>query len=286
MWSQKNPAHLFLNHIRSLDRGWGGPGRLLDLAEEDYFNAEDDDDDIIPSISQQSWLNNSPLSANNTGLKRKRRPGITAAPKGFRPPLRTPQLGPLVDYDEDDDEPNTSAIAGDVTPEASGSSTSPDSKPLASQIKRSPSPASTSSTLDSPLSSGPPPKRAASDANDEDNMLEALVRKTRARSESPLPSLGPMRPAEKRRRAEDDDDEMFARLAKTSKKSDLGDQKESATSIPGRAKNGDDPPGKKIKVKFGSIGLSVASIPATDTPTTTPGTDSPSEVSTKDGDTG
>ena len=279
-------ADLFLFcHVRSHDRAWSGPGRLLDLAEEDYFNAEDEDDNVIPSISQQSWLKDSPLSSNNTGMKRKRRPGISSAPKGYRPPLKTPQLGALVDYGEDDDELNTTTDA-DNLPQSSGSrSVSPDTKTSA-QIKRPPSPASTPTPPSSVQLSGPPPKRVVKDENDEDNILEALVRNPRSRPQSPLPGLGPMRPAEKRRRVEDDDDELFARLSKAPKKSDLGNQKESATSIPGRAKNGDDPPGKKIKVRLGTVGLAVATAPVPE-PTIAPGTCSPSsEGGTKDGDTG
>lgn len=276
----------FFCRVRSHDRAWSGPGRLLDLAEEDYFNAEDEDDDVIPSISQQSWLKDSPLSSNNTGMKRKRRPGISSAPKGYRPPLRTPQLGALVDYGEDDDEPSATTGAENL-PQPSGSrSASPDNKIPASQRKRSPSPASTPIPPSITQPSGPPPKRAPKDENDEDNILESLARNPRSRPQSPMPGLGPMRPAEKRRRAEDDDDELFARLSKAPKKSDLGNQKESSASIPGRAKNGDDPPGKKIKVRLGTVGLAVATAPVLE-PTIMPGTCSPSsESGTKDGDTG
>lgn len=279
-------ADLFFCRVRSHDRAWSGPGRLLDLAEEDYFNAEDEDDDVIPSISQQSWLKDSPLSSNNTGMKRKRRPGISSAPKGYRPPLRTPQLGALVDYGEDDDEPSATTGAENL-PQPSGSrSASPDNKTPASQRKRSPSPASTPIPPSITQPSGPPPKRAPKDENDEDNILESLARNPRSRPQSPMPGLGPMRPAEKRRRAEDDDDELFARLSKAPKKSDLGNQKESSASIPGRAKNGDDPPGKKIKVRLGTVGLAVATAPVLE-PTIMPGTCSPSsESGTKDGDTG
>jgi protein phosphatase-4 regulatory subunit 3 len=76
------------------------------------------------------------------------------------------------------------------------------------------------------------------------------------------------------------------RLNKSSKKADL----ESSPSIGIRAKNGDDPPAKKIKVKFGAGSLAVASAPqqtATTTTATTPTTISTlSEQGKKDGDTG
>lgn len=279
---------IFFCHIRTQeDRTWSGPGRLLDLAEEDYFNAEDEDDDILPSISQSSWLKNSPLAIHNTGMKRKRRPGISGTPKGYRPPLKTPQLGALVDYDEDEDEATTDTNPADPMPQASGSrSVSPENGLTGPQLPdKSPSPTALSPTLVSTPYSGPPPKRLAKDENDDDNILEALARNPRARSQSPQPNLAPMRLSEKRRRAEDEDDELLARLSKSSKKPDLGNQKESSTSIPGRSKNGDDPPGKKIKVKLGAVGLAVASTPPP--PTTTTNSCSPSsEPNTKDGDTG
>jgi len=103
-----------------------------------------------------------------------------------------------------------------------------------------------------------------------------------------------MRPSEKRRRTdEDDEDELFMRLNKSSTMPDLGNQNESSPSIGVRAKNGDDPPAKKIKVKFGAGSLAVASAPQATTITTTATTTTPttscstlSEQSKKDGDTG
>ena len=78
------------------------------------------------------------------------------------------------------------------------------------------------------------------------------------------------------------------RLNKSSKKPDLGNQNESSPSIGIRAKNGDDPPAKKIKVKFGAGSLAVASVPQqTATTATTPTTSSTLlEQGKKDGDTG
>ncbi|PPQ68299.1 hypothetical protein CVT25_001387 [Psilocybe cyanescens] len=287
-----------------LDRGWSGPGRAPDTAEEDYFNADDDDDEEYFSTSggfgptsyqQRQWASSaagnvplavSPLPPNNTGMKRKRRPGLTSAPKGYRPPLKTPQLSALVDYDEDDEDTNSSD-AVDALPEASGSgSVSP---PSDNNKSTSPRP---SDRPISPLtaSSGPPPQRDTKE-DEEDNLLEALARTARARSQSPSPSLGPMRPSEKRRRADDDDDdELLARLNK-SKKSEPGNQKQTPqTTIGGKSKVGDDPPSKKIKVKFGSVGLAVASAPPTPNQTklTSPADDAPpsSEPGKKDEDTG
>jgi len=222
-------------------------------------------------------------------MKRRRRPAIGAATKGYRPPLKTPQLNALVDYDEDEDEPSSTEPTTMTTPQppASGSNPLPEGSTSPKAASRSPSPTSMSLAFP-PNASGPPPKRAKEE--DDDNLLEALARNTRARSQSPSPSpsLGPMRPSEKRRRTEDEDDELLDRLNKSAKKPVLSNQKESAPSIGGRQKNGDDPPSKKIKVKLGAIGLAVASTPSnlvtpivkTDTSPST------SEPSTKDGDTG
>jgi len=249
---------------------------------------------ILPSISQQQqWLRVSPLSGNNTGLKRKRRLGITSQTKGYRPPLKTPQLGaPLVDYDEDDED--TSPTAQSSAPQISGSnSVQPsDNKPSSSPSLRSASPSpstptTSSSSIITLTSSGPPPKRTSKE-DEEDNILESLVRNTRARSQSPSPSLGPMRPSEKRRRTndDDDDDELLMRLSKPSKKPDLGYQKDSSPSIGARAKNGDDPLAKKIKVKFNSGSLpatSSAPQPTTTTTPTTTGSSTPSDLGKKEG---
>lgn len=220
-------------------------------------------------------------------MKRKRRPAIGAATKGYRPPLKTPQLNALVDYDEDEDEssstePTTMTIP---QPPASGSNPLPEGSISPKATSRSPSPSSTSLAFP-PNTSGPPPKRAKEE--DDDNLLEVLARNTRARSQSPSPGLGPMRPSEKRRRAEDEDEELLDRLNKSAKKPVLGNQKESAPSIGGRQKNGDDPPSKKIKVKLGAIGLAVASTPSSlATPSVKTDTSpSTSEPSTEDGDTG
>ncbi|KDR84068.1 hypothetical protein GALMADRAFT_236708 [Galerina marginata CBS 339.88] len=273
------------------DRGWSGPGRVLDLAEEDYFNADDDDDGPLPSTTyQEHWLTRSGLIApllppNNTGMKRKRRPGMTGAPKGYRPPLKTPQLTALVDYGEDDED-STSTDATNTAPRASGSgSVSP---PGSNPASPKPSIKSISPLASTSTSSGPPPKRPARDEDEDDN-LEALARGTRARSQSPSPHLGPMRPSEKRRRTddEDDEDERFAHLSK-SKKPDLRSQKEGSSLTLGvKSKSGDDPPSKKIKVKFGAVGLAVASTPPSQTATTTVNDCSlPSEPGKKDGDTG
>ncbi|PPQ70709.1 hypothetical protein CVT26_014633 [Gymnopilus dilepis] len=275
------------------DRDWRHTGRGQDLAEESYFQG-DDDDDLLPPVGSQAQMPRSispisPLIANNTGMKRKRRPGLTATPKGYRPPLKSPVLNSLVDYGEEDEE-TESTDATSTAPEASGSGSA------AKAGDRVSSPQLPSGPLSPSLPSGPPPKRTKND-DDDDNLLEALARTPRARSKSPSPILGPMRPSEKRRRTDDDDDELLVRLSH-SKKPDLKGQKEGSPLTPGgnnsKPKGGDDPPAKKIKVKLGAIGMAVASSPPTasspaSSTSTTPNSDADSTASKpgkKDGDTG
>ena len=127
-----------------------------------------------------------------------------------------------------------------------------------------------------------PPRRPSLD-DDEDNLLEALVRSKDSRSllsiatpKTPDLGLGPRRPSEKRQR-EEDDDELLERLASKAKRPDLRAEKVLALSGGRGSKPGDDPP-KKIKLKFGltSLGAASASPPAV----------TPSETGAKDGDTG
>ena len=279
----------FLTHFfyRPNGRGWSSQGRALDLAEEDYFNADDDEEELLPTISQQ-WLRGSgatsPLSANNTGMKRKRRIGMGSQTKGCRPPLRTPRLNALVDYEEDDDEyPSNDqavpSIQGAVPKSIPDPIRLPGSQP-------SPTPSINITTPTPSLSPSPLQKY-----EDDDDLSEALAR-PRIRPQAPAPtssSIRLMRPSEKRRRSDDDDDELLERLAKSSKKPDPNNQKETFTV---RSKNGDDPPvAKKIKVKFGAVGLAVAASPSTPSMAATLATSvdktaPSSEVSQKDGEIG
>jgi protein phosphatase-4 regulatory subunit 3 len=206
----------------------------------------------------------------NIGLKRKRRPAVGTGPKGHRPPLRTPILGSLVDYDDEEDTNQDESSSKSVPPQSSSSQPlSPETPP--------PSPKLAHRQVPTIPSSGPPPIRNPKDEDEEDNLLEALVR-PRARSQSPSPpvmTMVPLKPLEKRRRNDDDDDELLDRLRK-SKKPVLGSLKQGAV-VAGRTKNGDDPP-RKIKVKFGAASLMVAS-PTSSLTTTT-------DIDVKDGDTG
>ncbi|KAH9482349.1 hypothetical protein JR316_0004447 [Psilocybe cubensis] len=300
-----------------LDRGWSGPGHVPDTAEEDYFNADDDEDDeyisttsgFVPtSYQQRQWASSaggnassvvSPLSTNNTGMKRKRRPGLTSAPKGYRPPpLKAPQLSALLDYEDDDneDEESGSSDATEILPATSGptasdlGSTSPSSENFTTTSRR-PTDQPVSPVIES---SGPPPMRYNKE-DEEDNLLEALARTQRARSQSPSPTLAPLRPSEKRRREDDDDDdELLTRLTKAPKAE--SNKKQTPQIALGKSKAGDDPPSKKIKVKFGSVGLAVAStttalavsLSKEDAELPSPPADTPpsSELGKKDEDTG
>ncbi|KAJ7639366.1 component of IIS longevity pathway SMK-1-domain-containing protein [Roridomyces roridus] len=236
------------------DSRWPGQGRAQDAEEEDYFNADDDNDDYIPPISQQQWVRSLPGAGRGgsplPSLKRKRRVSAMGAALGaFQPNLTpprspSPSLGQLMDYGDDDED--LGAIDAELR--------------LATTAQES---------------SDPPPlplKRAADD-DDEDNMLEALVRGKTPSSRPPTP--GPPRAGDKRRRSEgeeEEDDEMLERLTKA-KKPDLGAQKGGAAAVVKATKLGDDPPLKKLKLKFGLGSAVLAS--STD-----------SKNGAKDGDTG
>jgi len=265
-------------------RGWSSHDRALDLAEEDYFNADDDEEELLSTSSQQ-WLRGSgatsPLSANNTGMKRKRRIGMGTQTKGCRLPLRTPRLSALVDYEEDDEEYSSNdqavpSIQGAIPKSIPDPNLLPESQPSQKP--------SINITTPTPLSPGPLKK-----CEDDDNLSEALAR-PRIRPQAPAPSGSSIKlmRSEKRRRTDDDDDddELLERLAKLSKKPDPNNQKVAFTIRP---KNGDDPPvTKKIKVKFGAVGLAVAASPSTPSmPTTLATVDKAapsSEASQKDGE--
>ncbi|KAG6841834.1 hypothetical protein C0991_006241 [Blastosporella zonata] len=258
---------------RAMDaRGWQPPSRALDAEEESYFNADDDEEDLIPVVSP-SWPKAPPLAASHTQLKRKRRSSIGGSTKGYRPPLRTPVLGSLVDYGDDDEDNDTRdrkplPVTNDGQRQAQpGSSRSP-----SPEIPASPKLAHRQVPL------ALPPKRANGD-DDEEDLLESLAR-TRSRPQSPAPgmmaSLESLRPSEKRRRGEDEDEDNGLLIHKA-KKQDMGTQKERlGFGTIGRTKIGDDPP-KKMKLKFGATSLAVAA---------TPSTPVPSETGAKDGDTG
>lgn len=177
-------------------------------------------------------------------LKRRRRGDI--AGRGHKPSLKTPPLRPLVDYEEDDEE-------GAEPKQMQQEGVTVDSTKLA------PSPIPNTVKL-----AGSPPKRVPKETeDDEDAVLESLVR-GRAPTPGPKPdpslSLPPVRLGEKRRRGDgdDEDDEPLSRLTRQKKQqttalSTKQQQKPTTAADSGvgtRQKNGDDPP-KKIKVKIG-----------------------------------
>jgi len=258
-------------------------GRHIETEEEDYFNADDDEDnDFVPTISSQRARGQAPASPMKA-LKRKRQAAaLSNIMKVFRSPnltpMRTSSLDLLADYNEDEDDLGETGIADDDL-----------HSPLRSLLPSSQSKTLSKSTMSTKLSmpAGPrltrrptspssPPVRSSPD-DDEDNLLESLVRSKHPRSSPTGTSsnlgMAPVRLNEKRRR--DDDDDGLERLSRA-KKPDLGFEKDEAKTSgrTGSTKIGDDPP-KKIKLKFGAASLTMASSPV------------PSEPgAAKDGDTG
>lgn len=245
-----------------------GHSRLIEAEEEDYFN-RDDDVDIIPPIAAPLLPRGQAPPPPLNSLKRKRRPGLNVT-SGFRPtltPPRTPPIGNLVDYGDDDEIP-LAELDGDML----------GFPPALESSDLLPSPRIQNRQVQPPL----PPLRP-SPGDDEDDLLESLVRpheSSPSRSLSILPTLelasAPPKPSEKRRRANDDDDELLERLANRSKRPDLGADKVFSGVTNAGTKQGDDPP-KKIKLKFGlsSLGAAPSRI-----------SDASSETGVKDGDTG
>ncbi|KAK2465946.1 hypothetical protein APHAL10511_001587 [Amanita phalloides] len=227
-------------------RTWPGAPRMPDIEEESYFNGDDDDDDLLPppEIHQRhpQQRPQSPSIPVSHSLKRKRRPAVGAATKGYRPPLRSPSFAQLVDYTEDEDE---DAVADSSTPPASLSPPSlfAPHLPLPADGRPS-SPRNFYRQLStSPSESLPPPRRVKEeDEDEEDNLLEALAR-ARSRPQTPAPgmmasSMSIMRPSEKRRRGmnddDDDGDDGLERLTKASKKMDSGALQKVPNPSPGR----------------------------------------------------
>jgi protein phosphatase 4 regulatory subunit 3 len=256
-------------------RSWPSE-RALDAEEEDYFNTDDDEDNpVIPSISQQFSRGNANGQMQSNMLKRKRRVALGNATKGYRPqnhtPIRSPSLGQLVDYgDEEEEESSTSE------PDAGMQAT-------ASMLK----PKGARQVVPAPSSSGPVLPKRAREEDEEDEWMDRIAQ-AGSRPESPSPgmmvsddSLGPSRP-EKRRKTDDDDDGTLGRLAKRpAQESQLKKPQLRASSDSSTTKTSEDPPvKKKFKVKLGPT-----ITPLVPSPIQTP-VPFPSENGTKDGDTG
>jgi protein phosphatase-4 regulatory subunit 3 len=253
---QEGNSPTYFNH-RPIDiRVRPGQNRFLETEEEDYFNADDDEEDnVLPSISQQSRV--APPSAPQNALatnmnipagvlspgkmlnanpninsaKRRRRGEVTAGGGGraHRPPLRSPR--PLVDYAEDEDEAGADANKMQQDGVVSSATTPGGGAGGGSSPKLAPSPIPNTAGL---VGGSLPRRVPKKDEDDEDAVLEALVRgRTPApsgglavgpnRPQSPRPVLSnppPMtRLGEKRRRGDgdDDDDELLSRLTRTKK---------------------------------------------------------------------
>ncbi|KAI0650842.1 DUF625-domain-containing protein [Trametes meyenii] len=258
-------------------RGWG-QGKSLDTAEEDYFNADDDDEEPIPIVSTP------PPRGHPLAGKRKRpmRTGIpmrsSPKPQQFNAGSpRTPPLGSLVDYDEGDD--------------AGGENGSPPS-PGPPSGRASPVPGGFIPVSCYPHSDAPPASPRMShrlvsvksplSPEEDGDILEALAKG----GQSLLPKLssGPESGVGSKRRRDDDDDELLERLANKAKRptpSPLS-PKDDTDSSPGVAKALPTKPSeegpKKLKLKIGAIGVAVASSSAPPS--------SPSSTGTKDGDNG
>ncbi|GJE87442.1 hypothetical protein PsYK624_035250 [Phanerochaete sordida] len=244
-------------------RRWG-QGRLVEAEEEDWFHADDDDEEpfgvsLFPGNGKQQNM-----------LKRKRARGASIPPLRLHPHpqlARTTALGSLVgDYD-DGDEANGAAPTEDVS--TPGASPRPAGAPLGQQgVPASPRIHHRQIAIGKPTPDVP--------EDPEDSLLESLVTGGDASSPSKSPP-GELGLGLKRRR-EDEDDEGLERLASKSKKPTAA----ASPSTPGKdkpaaavaiklvgTKTPEDGP-KKIKLKLSS-------------PSPTP---SPSSPGAKDGDTG
>ncbi|CAL1700107.1 unnamed protein product [Somion occarium] len=217
-------------------RKWG-QGRLMEAEEEDYFNTDDDEDEILPVLSTSVF----PKAAPNT-LKRKR-PRGSSLPLPQRPPpfARTPPLRSLVDYDDADEPTRAEAdkAAGGVQGQLP---TSPSS----------PSQARMSSPRISQQASKPISISLTPGEDQEDFLLESLV----AKGGPPLPDA--IKPPEvnlsSKRHREDDDDELLERLASKAKRLSTGpgqDKPEVSGKATGLGKPAEEGP-KKIKLKLSS----------------------------------
>ncbi|KAI0677650.1 DUF625-domain-containing protein [Trametes maxima] len=258
-------------------RGWGS-GKPLDTAEEDYFNADDEEEEPIPIVSTP------PPRGHPLAGKRKRpmRTGIPirSSPKPQQFTLgvpRTPPLGSLVDYDEGDDAsgeigspPSPGPASGRVSPIPGGFISVP-CYPHSDAPPASPRMSHRLVSAKSPLS-----------PEEDGDILEALAKG----GQSLLPKLssGSESGVGSKRRRDDDDDELLERLANKAKRPTPGPSspKDDPDSSPGvtkalPTKSSEEGP-KKLKLKIGAVGVAVASSSAP--PSSPPSTD------TKDGDNG
>jgi protein phosphatase-4 regulatory subunit 3 len=244
--------------------------RRIDLAEESYFNGDDEEDDDdsdtpgphpAPTSPTLPVLHSPPLSRFQFAQKRRRqrtpgiplRTGLGAGTQRIPAPAtpihlpRTPPINALVDY-RDDDEPSS-----DPEDTLLESLVAVNNKPTSSS-----SVAGASSSITITTTPAPAPTPAT-----------ATATTTIATSPSGGGGFVPLR-AEKRRRAEEDEDELgLERLV-------AGKSRRPAKVAP--AGTGEEGP-KRIRLRFGAASLAAAA--ASTLPTA-----ARSEPSTKDGDTG
>ncbi|KAN0131375.1 DUF625 domain containing protein [Lactarius tabidus] len=240
--------------------------RRIDLAEESYFNADDEEDEDdsdapgphpAPTSPTLPTLHSPPLSRFQFTQKRRRQrtPGIplrTGLGSGTqRVPVpatpihlpRTPPINALVDY-RDDDEPSSDPE------DALLESLVVANKPASSATAAAAAPVATTSNV----TSTPAPVSVPAPTNTTGTSGGGFV---------------PLR-AEKRRRAEEEDDEMgLERLV-------AGKSRRPAKVA--AAATGEEGP-KRIRLRFGAASLAAAAAPTLPTAAR-------SEPGTKDGDTG
>lgn len=266
---------------------WGQP-RGLNKDEERYFSEDGPDEDDEP-IQLFSSPHIATKTTNINSLKRKRMAGSTglrASPRSQHMMLpRTPPIGSLVDYGEEDDEDLASLngvedLAGLVGRRkgVTGSPAGPPATPRLTHRR-----INSSSDVFEPL---PTPD----DEDEEDTLLESLISKSgpsiTLKQAPPKPpseafDIGGLRAGDKRRREDDEDDGMFERLATKSKRQSTRTGETSPSGVkPTGGVGGEEGGGgpKKIKLKFGAAGIAAAAAPQT--------SPVPSETGAKDGDNG
>lgn len=261
-----------------------GQSRGLNKDEERYFSEDgpDEDDEPIQLISSPNIT-----SKNINALKRKRMTGsaLRSSPRSQQMTLpRTPPIGSLVDYGEDDDDDlgglsgveDLTGLGGRRRGVAAGAPTGagPPATPRLTHRR----------ITSQPFQPLPTPDDEEED--EEDTLLESLVSKSGPSiklkpTPLKLPSqpfdISPLRAGEKRRRQDDEDDGMLERLATKAKRKITGN----GEGVLAGVKLAEEGGGilKKIKLKFGAVGIAAASVPPPTTPV-------PSETGAKDGDNG
>ncbi|KAL4242339.1 Serine/threonine-protein phosphatase 4 regulatory subunit 3-like protein [Abortiporus biennis] len=261
--------------------------------ENDYFNADDDEDEIVPVLTFSRTTPTAQGSPNPIGSLKRKRAKASGIPIRRPPIQRSPQpLGTLLDYDDEGD-----SGSGDDTKQPSGTLHQPTTQDVHGLVPSSPrithrqipyqqqqggqggGGANRPTTISISSSS--------SSEDEQDDLLESLVSKSGPPSPSTV--LG------SKRRRDDDDEETLERLLNKPKRQSIGSTTPGSgvTTIGGggdrkvetvgrvggiSGKNGGEEGGggpKKIKLKL-----------ASSTPTSNSPSNFPSSTGAKDGDTG